>query len=462
MGDWRPKLEFGEGFIHQRIVQALEADIAAGVLSPDTRLPTHRRLAETLGVGVGAVTRAYAEAEVRGLVTAHVGRGSFVARPAERLSPASQGPINLGLNLPPSAGAESRLSDSLARLRRRGDLLEHLDYGPASGFDSHRRAGAAWMEVSAGWPDLDWRRLICTSGAQQAIASALAAAIRPGDGLIVEEATFSGIKALAAHMNYQLVGAGMDAEGLTPDALDEAVARSGARAVYIQPLQNPTGRIMGLERRKAIVEVARRRGVMIVEDDLYSAYAATEGQAGPVPLARLAPEQVFYVNGLSKSLTPGLRMGYLVPPVGGDWSARALAALRAIAFGPPGIGGLIAAQWIEDGTAAEVLAAHRAELTARARLAVAALGAVAERPANIAATHLWLPMSELEAERASARMLRAGVQVTPPEAPQIPGSRTHGLRVCLGGPPNRAVFEEGLRRLTRALGAASEPALGMV
>jgi len=459
MGDWRPRIEFGDGFIHQRIVQALEADIASGQLTPDTRLPTHRRLAEQLGVGVGAVTRAYAEAEVRGLVTAHVGRGSFVARPPERLSPVGEGPINLGLNLPPSAAAESRLSDSLARLRRRGDLMDHLDYGPAAGFESHRRAGAAWLGATAGWTDLDWRRIVCCGGAQQAIAASLAACIRPGEPLIVEEATFTGVKALAAHMNYQLVGANLDEEGLTPEGLDEAAARTGARAAYIQPLQNPTGRIMSRDRRKAILEVAGRRGIIIVEDDLYSAYARDVGAA---PLAMLAPDQVFYVNGLSKSLTPGLRVGYCLPPLGGEWAARALDALRAIAFGPPGIGGLVAAQWIEDGTAADVLAAHRAELTERAKIALAALGPAVERPANAAATHLWLPMSELEAERTAARAQREGVLVTPPQAPQTAGSREHGLRVCLGGPPNRAALEEGLRRLDRALSGASDRTFGVV
>jgi len=455
MGDWRPQIEFGEGFIHQRIVRALEADIAAGVLTPETRLPTHRRLAETLGVGVGAVTRAYAEAEVRGLLTAQIGRGSFVARPPERLSPSAEGLINL----PPSAAAESRLSDTLARLRRRGDLMDHLDYGGPAGFESHRRAGAAWLSVTAGWPDLDWRRLVCCGGAQQAIAVSLGACIRPGEPLIVEEATFTGIKALAAHMDYRLIGARMDHEGLTPEGLDEAAAGSGARAVYIQPLQNPTGRIMSLERRKAIVEVARRRGLVIVEDDLYSAYAR---DVDPTPLARLAPDLVFYVNGLSKSLTPGLRVGYCLPPPGGDWVAKTLDALRAIAFGPPGIGGLVAVQWIEDGTAADILSAHRAELTARTSLAMGVLAHAVERPANIAATHLWLPMSELEAERAAARAQREGVLITPPQAPQTPNSRQHGLRVCLGGAPNRAVFEEGLRRLSRGLSDAADRTLGVV
>ena len=78
MTEWRPRLEAGPGLIPDRILAALRADVAAGVLAPNTRLPTHRRLAELLGVSVGAVTRAYAEAEQSGLVTAHVGRGSFV------------------------------------------------------------------------------------------------------------------------------------------------------------------------------------------------------------------------------------------------------------------------------------------------------------------------------------------------------------------------------------------------
>ena len=136
--------------------------------------------------------------------------------------------------------------------------------------------------------------------------------------MIVEAATFTGIKALAAHMNYRLVAAGMDAEGLTPEALDEA-ARSGARVAYLLPVQNPTARIMGLERRRAIVEVARKRDLMIVEDDLYGAYAS---ELGLPPLAALAPEQVFYVSGLSKSLAPGLRVGHCVPPTGDDWRER--------------------------------------------------------------------------------------------------------------------------------------------
>ena len=457
MIEWRPDIEAGDGFIHQRIAQALEADIAGGRLGPDERLPTHRRLAEVLGVGVGAVTKAYATAEARGLMTARVGRGSFVAKPLERAEPT--GPIDLARNVPPAARAEARLAETFAKLRQRGDLTAYLDYPPPAGDDSHRRAAATWLSQTANWPGLDWRRLIVTGGAQQAIAIALGAACRPGAGVIVEGATFTGVKALAQHMDYALIAADMDAEGLTPNALESAAARSGARVAYVQPLQNPTARVMGLKRRQAIVAIARKRDLILVEDDLYSAYA---DELGLPPLAALAPERVFYVNGLSKSLTPGLRLGYCVPPEGGEWRDRCLSGLRAIAFGPPSLGPLVATQWMEDGTAADILAAHRTELAARTTLALSILGAAAERPLNPSATHLWLSMSELDAERTASRALREGVQVTAPTAPLISGGREHGLRICLGGAPDLAALEQGLRVLARALGAADDRALGMV
>jgi DNA-binding transcriptional MocR family regulator len=459
--EWRPRIEASDGYIHERIAAALEADVARGLLAPGAKLPTHRRLAELLGVGVGAVTKAYATAEARGLVTAHVGRGSFVAGPAERaLGAAShQGPIDLARNLPPAAPARARLAETLGRLRQRGDLLANLDYPPTGGAEAHRRAAGAWLASTANWPDLDWRRLIVTGGAQQAFATALGAACRPGAGVIVEAATFTGVKALAAHMDYRLVAAAMDAEGLDPEALDEAAARSGARVAYVLPLQNPTGRIMGLKRRQAIVETARKRDLLIVEDDLYAAYAT---ELGLPPLAALAPERVFYVSGLSKSLAPGLRVGYCVPPQGGDWRDRCLSALRAIAFCPPGLGALVATQWLEDGTAADILGAHRLELAARTRLALEVLGPAADRPANRAATHLWLPMNELDAERAAARALRDGVEVTAPTTPLVPGGREHGLRVCLGAAPSLTILEEGLRRLVRGLTERDDRALGMV
>ncbi|HLK23490.1 MAG TPA: PLP-dependent aminotransferase family protein [Caulobacteraceae bacterium] len=454
---WRPRLD-GDGSLSDQIVAALAADIDSGRLAPDVKLPTHRRLAEILGVGIGTVTRAYMEAEGRGLVTATVGRGTFVASAAGARGD-GDGVIDLARNLPPAGLAEAHLAEALARVRRRGDLGAHLDYAPpAGGFDAHRRAGARWLAETANFADIDWRRLIVTAGAQQAIAIALLAAARPGTPLIVEAATFSGIKTLAASFGYELIGAALDAEGLTPEALDSAAAR-GARVAYVQPLQNPTGRLMGLERRRAIVEVARRRDLMLIEDDLYAPYAS---ELERPPLALLAPERTFYVAGLSKSLAPGLRVGYCAPPVGGDWQERCTGALRALAFGPPSFGALVATQWIEDGSAQTILDGHRRELARRTAAALDLLGDRVARPPNASATHLWAPMSEIAAERAAARALRERVEVTPPSAPIVAASAGHGLRLCLGGPSSMAAMQKALAIVVSVLSETADPTLEVV
>src|SRR5690606_13590307 len=102
---WRPELGDTPGAAWERLVTRLEADIAAGTLAPGERLPPQRDLAYRLALSVGTVSRAYAEAERRGLVASHVGRGTFVA---EGLGVAAThrpdgGRINLGMNVPPIA-----------------------------------------------------------------------------------------------------------------------------------------------------------------------------------------------------------------------------------------------------------------------------------------------------------------------------------------------------------------------
>lgn len=290
--------------MYARIVEALAADIDRGELARGARLPTQRALAEAVGVGIGTVTRAYAEAEARGLIDAVVGRGSFVAR--SRPPAQGDGLIDLSRNVAPMAPAAAALRNVVAALPRRSDLAERLDYAPDAGLPADRRAGAEWLRRAANFGRADERRLIVTTGAQQAIAVALGALCRPGDAVIVEAATFNGVKLIAAQMGLRLIPAAMDREGLTPQALEQAAAESGARVAYLQPFQNPTARVMGLPRRREIVEASRRRGLTLVEDDLYGPHVA---ELGLPPLAELAPDRVAYVSGLSKNSRPACGPG---------------------------------------------------------------------------------------------------------------------------------------------------------
>ena len=166
MPPWSPVLPAGDAPIYERLVELLRADIASGHLTAGARLPPQRDLAHRLGLGLGTVTRAYVEAEKAGLVEAHVGRGSFVRGGAAARPPSSpdNSLINLAQNIAPCRPAQARLADTLARLRRRGDLTDHLAYAPVAGMEAHRRAGAAWLERSAGLVGADWSRLVVCAG----------------------------------------------------------------------------------------------------------------------------------------------------------------------------------------------------------------------------------------------------------------------------------------------------------
>jgi DNA-binding transcriptional MocR family regulator len=334
----------------------------------------------------------------------------------------------------------------MADVSRRGDLAERLDYAPDGGFPADRQAGAAWLRRTANYERADERRLLVTAGAQQGIAVALAALCRPGDAAVVEAATFNGVKLIAAQMALRLVPAAMDGEGLTPQALERAALESGARVAYVQPFQNPTARVMGLQRRCEIVEAARRLGMVLIEDDLYGPHVA---ELGLPPLAELAPDDVAYVSGLSKSVSPGVRTGYLIPPE--RCHAAALDALRAGSFGAPTFGAVLATQWIESGGAFEVFDAIHRELRRRTALATSLLTGLIEPPRAGASPHVWLPLSELEAERVAGQALRAGVKLTPPRAPFVEGAPVDGLRICLGAAHDLATLERGLAIVRTAL-----------
>lgn len=455
---WTPMLQNDADTVSGRLLAALRRDIATGRLSPGTKLPPHRDLAHRLGIGIGTVTSVYGEAARQGLLTATVGRGSFVA---DEVLPnrSNDGPIDLARNIPPLASTQRRFAAALAKLSKRPDIAQFLDYAPPAGLDSHRRTAANWLPRIAGLAGVRADRLVITSGGQQAMALAFDTLCRPGDTILTEAATYFGIRSIAQVGGYRTVGLAMDEQGLLPDALERA-ATEGARVLYTLPtLQNPTGRIMGDKRRAEIAALARKHQIWIVEDDLYSAFAI--GNAPP-PITSYAPERCFYINGASKALAPALRTGFLVVP--DDFQLdKVLRLIRARVYSPPIIGSMLTCQWIEDGSADEIIAETQAEMVARGEMAAGRLGAALSPPADPRCPHLWLPMAELEAERMVARAMRAGVELTLPSAPLVAPSLISGVRLCLGVAADRTQLGVALDRIVAALDTErTEPAAAVI
>lgn len=117
------------------------------------------------------------------------------------------------------------------------------------------------------------------------------------------------------------------------------------------------------------------------------------------------------------------------------------------------MGALLGSQWMEDGTADEIVAEIQDEILARGKMAADRLGPALRPPGDPRCPHLWLPMAELEAERMAARAMRAGVELTAPSAPLIDASSISGVRLCLGMATDRAQLGVALDRIVTALDA---------
>jgi len=457
---WLPELENRAGPRYLAIAEALQEDVSRGRLQPGARLPTHRELAYRLGVTVGTISRAYLEAERRGLVVGEVGRGTFVRRlgpdSAQVGSIANPVPINLALNQPAPAAPASELATTLAHLSRQNDLEKLLAYRDERGHAAHREAGAAWLArsgIAAGA-----ERIAVTCGTQHAFHVTLLAVTQPGDTLLVEALTYPGLKTLAARLGLRLQGIAIDREGLIPESLEAACREGKPRALFIMPtLHNPTTATLSAARRAAIAEIARRHDLLIVEDDIYG-FLCDEH---PGPIANLAPERTFYVTSVSKSLAAGLRLGYIAAPA--EYVARIAAAIRSSVWMAPPLIAEIVTRWIRDGTAARLAEVCRQDVRRRQVRAMQILGGydIETHPASF---HLWLHLPEpwRWADFVAAAEKR-GVRITPPDV-FVAGraAAPHAVRVGLSAIESDARLESGLSRLAELLASPPELRLSVV
>lgn len=191
MTTWLPDIAPRPGPRYLAIADTLATDIAAGRLKPGERLPTHRDLAWKLHLTVGTITRAYAEAERRGLIAGEVGRGTYIRErlgdappPLPLAPPTTDDFVDLSRNLPSASGPAAAMIAKHMGEMARADLTPLLSYATNQGMLAHREAGAEWIArrgVAA-----DPSRVAVCSGAQNAMMLAIAALCRPGDVVLVE------------------------------------------------------------------------------------------------------------------------------------------------------------------------------------------------------------------------------------------------------------------------------------
>ena len=447
---WIPTISELQGPLYQRIVGALESDIASGRLVRGQQLPTQRALARALGCDLTTVTRAYSEARRKGLIEAQVGRGSFVSettvRPAAERAAAVR--IDLSMNVPPhplEAQLDERILQGLEAIRQRSGLTAFLNYLPPGGSDRERQIATNWLRARV--PEAVAERMVIYPGTQTILFNLLMQLAGRGDVVLTEALTFPGMKAAAARLGVRLVGVAMDKQGVLPDALKAACRAHKPKAVYLIPtLHNPTTATIPPERRAAIAAILRAAGTILIEDD---AYGLLDPSARPI--ANLIPERTYLATTLSKCIAPALRVSYLLTP---DLPAQEemRARLQAATQMPPPLMVALATYWIESGIAERVIAAIRSEATGRQQLAARALKGLTFS-AGRAGHHLWLTLSsEWQRENFVAYLLRNGLAVVGSNAFAVSANAPHAVRVSLGAARNRAELVEGLEVLASAVG----------
>jgi DNA-binding transcriptional MocR family regulator len=448
----------GAGPLYRRLADAIDESIRRGDLSAGTMLPPERHLAEQLAVSRSTAAHAYRTLRARGRLESRQGRGTWVAAAAS--TPDGPRAEHLAPLLADHAGDADHVDLALAAATPRRFDAESASNGPSlwvdvamvgtgyepAGLPALRQAIASYYGRCglATTPD----QVLVTSGAQHALSLTFAELVAPGDAVVVEESTFVGALDLARAVGARVLSVPSDAAGVDVAALAQIVERHRPALVYLNPThQTPTGTLLADDRRRAVVAMALRTGVPVIDDGVLAALSFVGHPA--VPLAahhRRAP--ILTVGSLSKVVWAGLRVGW----VRADRSTiEALTARRMV----DDLGGSLPAQLasVELVDQFEALAAVRAaDLHERhdhllARLAEA-LPDWTVAPAS-GGTVLWAELPRhADAEAFATLAAGHGVSVVPGPAVSVPGTARDRIRLAFTAPVEE--LEEGVRRLATA------------
>lgn len=323
--------------LQRQVIAQLRAAIFDGRLAPGTRLPATRALAAALGLSRNVVVAAYDELFAEGYVTGRHGSGTYVeetlpAQPRAVVAAAAPGHRWLRRPVPPSTGVPALVDDEPGALsfrpgvpaldllpvavwrriwRAATDQLPPNRYAPTAGDPALREALARWVGRTRGvacGPD----DVVITTGAAQAFELIVRATIAPGEPVAFEEPGYPMSRNILLGHGARVVPVPVDADGMQVERLPRG-ADAPVVACVTPSHQYPLGGRLPIARRLALLEWAREHDSLIVEDD-YDSEFRFDTTPLPALLSLDREGRVAYIGTFAKSLTPSLRIGYLVAP----------------------------------------------------------------------------------------------------------------------------------------------------
>ncbi len=450
---WPSELQKSKGPKYKIVADTIRKAVEGGALEVGAKLPPVRELAYRLGITPGTVARAYTILTDEGVLEAEVGRGTFVAEP---FSPVPEdvwarqlhihelrnpGVVSLFSPRLPDVGQIDLVRQALHTVAD-GPPLPLMSYPTRDAYTPVRQTVADWLSGQQ-IGQVTEQDVVLTHGGQHGLHICMLA-ILEGDRptILVEELSYAGFRRSAELLRASVSGVAMDQDGIRPDALEVVARRTQAQILCTSPeVHNPTGGHTPLERRKELLDVARRYDLQIIEDDCYRL-----GEARAPSYRALAPDLTWHVSSISKSLTPALRVGFAVAPTGRSADLRRVAEHSYFGLAQPLAE--VTRLLLSDPRSKALQSKVRDEMARYVRVAVNALGGF-DLFWDPRVPFLWLVLPSGWRSAAFTRAAEAqGVQIrSADEFALRDGRAPHAVRIGVNGQVPLDVFEAAMLKL---------------
>lgn len=316
---WKPTLHRTSKPIYQALANQLESDIKNGTLQPGTMLPPQRELADYLDINLSTVSRAFKLCEQKGLLSASIGRGTFVSSGVGSNSillngindtPTNDSIIEMGAILPTLEEGEI-ITNFMQTILKEPNSYQYLNYSSPVGSDFQQECAREWL--MKGLCHVDRDQILFSNGSQNALCCILSSFFHTGDKIATTALVYPGIKTIAMMLGIQLVPIPLDMDTFTIDAVRNLCKTENIKGLYLIPdYHNPTTNTMSLELRREIASFAKEKNILIIEDAINT--LLKEDSFIIPPIQSFAPDHTIYTMSLSKTISPGLRIAILAAP----------------------------------------------------------------------------------------------------------------------------------------------------
>ncbi|PWV49619.1 PLP-dependent aminotransferase family protein [Chitinophaga sp. S165] len=351
--------------------------------------------------------------------------------------------ISLSSNYP--VLAEQKASFKHLIDRHYATYNEWFSMKPVMGGKEDRQIAAGWISRNGAAISED-SIFMAISGHQAIIVSLLAASLQ-GTAVAVDEFTYSNIPTIARMLNVQLIACKTDEKGMLPSSLEAATAQHKIRGIYLMPtINNPTGVIMPVERRLELIDIARRNGQVIIDDDAYGFLA----DSSPANFAQLAPDLGWYIYSLSKPFAPDIKVAFIAAPE--QYKEQIITALKLTSSNPSTFFTTLVSTAITNGELEELLRKKRIEGKRRQTITREVLSGY-DVQGHENGFHCWLKLpAGIRSGEFHASLLQAGVEVIPGTAFSAPGvSAGEYIRIAMGAEEDMNRVIQGLEIIKKQL-----------